>query len=58
MIFYNLYQGFKEKNFMEIVKRKLCIYYFRNKCCDIIDDGYKLIIFDIGYGWGKGGKEV
>lgn len=43
---------------MEIVKRKLYIYYFRNKCCDIIDDDYKLIIFDIGYGWGKGGKEV
>lgn len=55
---YNLYQGFKEKNFMEIVKRKPRIHHLRNKCCDIIDDGHKLIISDTGYGWGKGGKEA
>lgn len=42
---------------MEIVKRKPRIHHLRNKCCDIIDDGHKLIISDTGYGWGKGGKK-
>lgn len=58
MIFYNLILKIGKKFLQKLLKRKLYIQYFRNKCCDIIDDSYKLIIFDIGYGWGKGGKEV
>lgn len=55
---YNLYKGFKEKNFMEIVKRKPRIHHLRNKCCDIIEDGHKLIISDPDMGGEKVGKRL